>query len=355
MKRWATIFLISTSWCIDVAAQSLLNQNAGNVFDHNIVFHNPPGIAYVQGIQGMVGMQWLYAGFAGDNLRNSIAYFIYPVGENDALGLRVIYFNSNILQQGAFSMLFVHKFFDDRLSLGFNANVLYLAYDKGKFQDFDMADPVIANGTAKNVLSFGAGFLLWLSERLAWGFSIDDVNQPNIALGKAEFKKDMVYKLGTIYLHPLLSPQLDVQIDGREVSFQAGAHRSFLDKKVDLFAGYHAAGSEGNALLFEISFMPGAWGLSYNIRHELSELGRVSNGSHFLTLHFNKAGSPTTFTKPVISLLNPDTIKVTTELLNISGEARSNAGINFVDYLRNGKIMHRQTYDQKLDKASLWY
>jgi hypothetical protein len=355
MKKFATIILISTSWCIDVAAQSLLNQNAGNVFDHNIVFHNPPGIAYAQGIQGMVGMQWLYAGISENSLRNTIAYFVYPLDENNAFGLRAIHFSSHLLQQGAVSLLFGHKFLDDRLSLGFNANVLYFAYDRDKFQEFDFNDPVIANGTAKNVLSFGAGFLLWLSEMLAVGFSIDDLNQPNIALGNAEFKKDVVYKLGTVYLHPLLSPQFDMQLDGREVSFQAGAHRNFLDKKVDLFAGYTAAGSEGGALLFEIGFMPGTWGLSYNFRYETGELGQVSNGSHFLTLRFNKAGSPTVFAKPVIKLNNPEWPIVKTEFLIISGEASSSAGITLVEYRNNGKVVQTHPYDQKLKKVPLWF
>ncbi len=353
MKSWATLILISIFWRIEVAAQSSLTQNAGNVFDHYIVIHNPSGIAY-QGLQGLVGVQWLHAGLDGDNLRNSIAYFIYPLGENEALGLRAVHFNSNILQQGTFSMLLGHRFFDERLSLGFNANVLYLAYDRDKFEGFDFDDPVIANGTAKNALSFGAGFLLRLSDVLACGFSIDDVNEPNIALGEAKFKKEAMYKLGAVYLHPSLSPQLDLQMDGREVSFQAGAHRSFLDKKIDLFAGYHVAGSEGRALLFAIGFMPGAWGVSYNIRHELSELGQASSGSHFLTLHFTKPGSSKLLGTPTITVDNPNSTTVKTEPLIISGEARSEAGITRIEYLKNGKIVHAQGVDPALQKVPFW-
>ncbi len=353
MKIWATLILISIFWRMEAAAQSQLPLNAGNVFDRHLAIHNAAGIAS-QGMQGLVGVQWLHAGFDGDNLRNSIAYFIYPLGENEALGLRAIHFNSNILQQGAFSVLFGHTLLDDRLSVGFNANVLYLAYDRDKFHGFDFDDPVLANGSAKNALSYGAGVLLRLSEMLSLGFSLDDLNQPNIALGDIAFKKDAVYKLGAVYLHPLLSPQFDLQIERREISFQAGAHRSFVDKKVDLFAGYHAAGAEGGALLFAIGFMPGAWGLSYNIRHELGELGQVSSGSHVLTLHFTKPGSSKLQNAPIIKLDNPSSPTVKTEPLVISGEARSEAGITRIEYLKNGKIVHVQSVDPALKKTPFW-
>jgi len=353
MKRWATIIFLSTSWCIEATAQ--IPSNAGNIFGSSVVFDNPTGITYAQGIEGMVGMQWLYAGIAGDNLRNNFAYFIYPLSESNAFGLRAIHFNSNLLQQGTFSLLFGQKFFNERLSVGVNANLLYYAYDKDKFVNFMEGDPVIAKGTAKNALSFGAGVLLWLSEMLACGFSVDDLNRPDISLNNSGFKKEPVYKIGAIYLHPWLAPQFDVQIDDRDVLFQAGVHRSFLEKALDLFAGYSAIGAEGQALFFEISFMPGPVGMSYNFRHELGELGQVSSGSHFLTLRFNKDGPPKVFAKPIINLLAKPGPAINSEALTIAGDVNSRDGITRVEFFKNGKVDTVFFYAQELKTAPFMY
>lgn len=353
MKDWVTIILISITWHTEVAAQRQLPLNAANTTDHYIVFANPAGIVS-QGKQGMAGTQWLHAGLPGDNLRYNAAFFTFPVGGKAALGLRSVHFSSNILQEGTFSLLFGHKLFEERLRLGLNANLLYFMYDRDKFEGFNRNDPVLAKGTAKNAFSLGAGVLLWLSERLACGFSVDDINRPDIALGAAAFETETRYNLGAVYLNPLLSPQLDLQRDGREVSMQAGAHRRFLDEKAVLFAGYRAAGAEGGALLFEIGFLPGDWGLSGNFRRETDELGQAGINSYSLALHFKKAGSAPTFGAPILELDNPKTTVVKTELFVLSGEARSHAGIDRVEYLLNGKAVQVQAVDPASKKAPLW-
>lgn len=353
MKDWVTIILICITWHTEVAAQRQLPLNAANPTDHYIVFANPAGIVS-QGKQGMAGTQWLHAGLPGDNLRYNAAFFTFPVGGKAALGLRSVHFSSNILQEGTFSLLFGHKLFEERLRLGLNANLLYFMYDRDKFEGFNRNDPVLAKGTAKNAFSLGAGVLLWLSERLACGFSVDDINRPDIALGAAAFETETRYNLGAIYLHPLLSPQLDLQRDGREVSLQAGAHRRFLDEKAVLFAGYRAAGAEGGALLFEVGFLPGDWGLSGNFRRETGELGQAGINSYSLALHFKKAGSSPMFGAPILELDNPKTTVVKTELFVLSGEARSHAGIDRVEYLLNGKAVQVQAVDPASKKAPLW-
>lgn len=272
-------------------AQGHLNLNASQVLAHDYVFHNPAGMGFASGVQGTVGMQWLYAGLEGDDLRNNWASFVYPLGDERALGLRGWHFTATILQQGAYSFLFSQKLLAERLSLGVNANLLTYSYDRDKFKGFDPDDPVLAKGTSN-------------------------------------FKKHPIYKMGLSLRYADFTPQLEMKIEHHDLFVQAGRRRSFLDHKLEMFAGYDFEEVFGGA-----SFRHGQFSLCYNYQYPLTELNEIASGSHRLSLLFNREG----YSPPVIALENPEAAVVGAPTTRVTGSVSHQEGIAKVEVWRNGK------------------
>ncbi len=344
MTRWMAIILVSTAGFFDAAAQGRLNLNASQALAPDNAFHNPAGISFASSMQGMVATQWLYAGLEGDDLRNNWASFVYPLGDERALGLRGWHFTADILQQGAFSFLFSQRLWAERLSLGVNANLLTSSYDRDKFKGFDLNDPVLAKGTSKQTFSYGLGLLFQPVWWLALGASVDHLNRPNISLGNSGFKKHPIYKIGMSLQHADFTPQLEVKIEQHDLFVQAGLRRSFLDHKLELFAGY-----DFEEIFGEASFMHGQFGLSYNYQYPLTELNEIASGSHRLSLLFNRGG----YAPPVIALENPEAAVVGTPTTRVTGKVSHREGIAKVEVWRNGKRMKELKYRQKLQEVEL--
>lgn len=344
MTRWMAIILVSTAGFFDAVAQGRLNLNASHASAPDNAFHNPAGMSFASSMQGTVATQWLYAGLAGDDLRNNWASFVYPLDGERALGLRGWYFTADILQQGAFSFLFSQKLLAERLSLGVNANLLTYSYDRDKFKGFDPNDPVLAKGTSKQAFSYGLGLLFQPVWWLALGASVDHLNRPDISLGNSGFKKHPIYKMGISLQHAEFTPQLEVKIEPHDLFVQAGLRRSFLDHKLELFAGY-----DFEEIFAEASFRHGQFGLSYNYQYPLTDLNEIASGSHRLSLLFNRGG----YAPPVIALENADAAVVGTPATRVTGKVSHREGIAKIEVWRNGKRMKELRYRQKPQEVEL--
>jgi len=348
MKKLILTVLVSTSFFLEAAAQINPDLNTSNFYDYNIAFHNPAGIAYPHRIQGAVGIHYLYPGLSGDNLRNNIASYIHPISNDMAIGLRGSYFTSQIFQQGCFSFLFNRKILNDLLSLGLNANLLTYSYNRDQFQLVDPGDPVIALGTSKVVPSMGMGIL---SKPLPWlllGFSTDHLNRPDISIDDSGIKKNPVLKMGmSVNAYPFM-PQIDLKKEGSELSFQAGIRQFFMDKNLDLYAGYDL-----NDAFLEVNFMPGQFGFSYNYQHPLSEHTKALGGSHRFTFIFSHGGFPKPSSLPSIKLRNPKISDTTSPTIMVAGDVKNKDGITAVELIKNGKLEKKIVYEDRPEMLAL--
>ena len=156
--------------------------NSSNFYEPQIIFSNPAGIAFKENRQVLLSSQLLYTGLDNDNLSNYYLGYIEPLNSFGTFGFRGMYFNSNILKQGAFSLLYNKLFFGSKFSLGINFNLHHYSYDRDHFQLVDLNDPLLNESTYKNTFGLGVGFIYNPLTNLQLGMSLDDVNQPDISL-----------------------------------------------------------------------------------------------------------------------------------------------------------------------------
>ncbi|MGH7599700.1 MAG: caspase family protein [bacterium] len=353
MKKWILLILSFPLWTMPSVAQIGLYLNNSNFYALEAGFHNPAAIAFPQRIQGMVGTQFLYAGLAGD-LRSDIASYVHPLSDDLAFGLRGVYFNSHLLQQGNFSALLAQKLFGDRLSVGMNFNVLTYAYDKDKFSpDFDPNDPVAKRGSSKNVFSFGMGLLFRPRWWLAFGMSFDDINRPNLAIGGEAFKKQPVAKFGLCVTAYPLMPQIDVMIKGDEVLLQGAVRQSLLEQRLNFLAGYDFSGKDKKELFLEANFVHGQFGVSYSYQYSLNAVSEIAGGSHRVALQFSDGGFPRVYSAPIIKLDNPTFSRVDSSTIRLTGKISHRTGIGRVVILHNDEQAKEIVDPQKPNEMNL--
>ena len=353
MKKWIPLLIIVSLWVTPGGAQIGLHLNSSNFYALDATFHNPAAITFSQRIQGMVATQFLYAGLAGD-LRSNIASYTHPLGEDLAFGLRGVYFNSHLLQQGDFAALLAQKLLNDRLSVGMNLNLLTYAYDQDKFSpDFDPNDPVARRGSSKNVFSLGVGLLYRPTWWLALGMSFDDINRPNLAIGSEAFKKHPVTKLGLCVTSYPLIPQLDLMIKGDELLWQAAVRQNLLDQRLNFLAGYDFSGKDRKELFLEANFVHNQFGVSYSYQYPLTALSEITSGSHRIALQFSAGGFPRVYSAPSIKLDNPAFSRVDSSTLRLTGKISHRSGIERVVILHNDEQLKEIVDPQKPNEKSL--
>ncbi|HEY3296520.1 MAG TPA: hypothetical protein VGL38_13910 [bacterium] len=82
------------------------------------------------------------------------------------------------------------------ISAGANIDVFTRGFDRSAFVMFDERDPVFAGGTNKTSMSLGLGMTVEPYRGMILGFSIEHLNQPDLALGSELFRQSMMASLG---------------------------------------------------------------------------------------------------------------------------------------------------------------
>lgn len=291
MKRWKLLLLIFPLGFGLANAQVNMNLNSSNPLLYDAVFHNPAAITYPHRFQGSFGIQYLYTGLSSDTLRDNTASLVLPLSPTTACGLRGNYFLSNMIERGNFSILFAQTFFKNKLSFGVNCNLINRSYNTDKFRLVDIDDPLLSNGTSKNVFSLGGGILFQPVKWLSFGASADHLNQPDISIDTSALKKDIIYKFGTtVNAYPFMS-QIEIQKSETDIIFQGGIHY-FMSKNFCLSLAYDSFEFQLKSILAEIKLILGSFAFSYDYQFPLNELNRMGTARHKITIVISKGGFP---------------------------------------------------------------
>ena len=260
--------------------------NSSNFYEPQIIFSNPAGIAFKQNRQITLSSQLLYTGLDNDNLSNHYLGYSEPLGDYGVLGFRGLYFNSHILKQGSFSLLYSKFLIDSRLSVAINLNLHNYSYNRDNFQLVDAGDPLLVKGTSKNAFGIGLGIIYNPFSDLWFGLSVDDINRPDISLEGGVAKKPILANFGVSYPIFNLIAEFDIrhyQGEKRnETYYIMGLHQLLFNNDVLLSAQYQENGFNLGAAYY--------WGnirLDYTFSYPLNEIQEITSGSHQLAFTYN--------------------------------------------------------------------
>lgn len=339
MKYRIYIFLVAGLCVSNLNAQSFFTLNSSYQQSLEVTFHNPAAAALYSQAFGAAGIHMLHTGLSDDNMQNSFLSFIQPIGDNSALGLRTQYFTSNIFSQGDFSLMYSRKLYGDILTGGINANIITHGYNLDNSFLFDFNDPVVADRTSRNTVSYGLGFLIQpIRERLFVGLSFDHLNKPDISLDESGVEKDVVINFGTSFVNNYLIPQFDVRLEGDDILTQAGIRKKLFDKKFHFFGGYQQQ-SASNGFFTQIEYKAGDFGFWHNFQSSLSDnfIG-FAGSSHQIGISYTKRKDIPV--APEFRLENAEWDR-NDPRYTITGSVFCSGGLDYIEIRNNGEVIDK--------------
>ncbi|MCI0494072.1 caspase family protein [candidate division KSB1 bacterium] len=327
-------------------AQENLWISSSNFYEPQIIFSNPAGLSFQAHRQAIFSSQLLYTGLANDKLYNHYLGYVELIHDIGVFGVRGSYFNSLLLNQGTFSLLFSRSFLQSKISLGINFNLHQYWYDKSEFDLNQADDPLLANGTSKFAPGVGVGIIYRPLTDLHLGLSIDDFNQPDISLQGGEATRPLTADFGVCYRIFNFVPELDVKYfhysRRSETYIIFGLRQLLLDNAANLSVQF-----QQNSFSLGGAYSLRNFRLDYRYTYPFNELQEVSNGSHQFTLCLNFGsdwGYPTT---PKISFLSLSHVEVDTSCYLFQTQITDKRGLKQVKIQLNDDTITTYDYSQK--------
>jgi hypothetical protein len=350
MKR--ILFISFITWIAtlyQVHSQEFNWYNSSNFYEPQIIFSNPAGIAFKVNRQVNLSSQLLYTGLDNDNLSNHYLGYSEPLGDYGVLGFRGLYFNSHILKQGSFSLLYSKFLIDSRLSVGINLNLHNYSYDQGNFQLVDPGDPLLANGSSINAFGIGVGILYSPFSDLSIGLSLDDLNRPDISLEGGKAKKPLLANFGISYRIYSLIPEFDIrhyQGEKRsETYYIFGLRQLLFNNDAMISAQYQQNGFNVGG-----SYYLGNMRLDYTYSYPLNELQEITSGSHQLSFTYNFGSNWGYPAAPQIYLLSEKECWVDSNFFQIQAKIEDKQGLQHIKIELNNQPITSYNYTQE-DKS----
>lgn len=329
-----------------IKAQENLWFSSSNFYEPQIIFINPAGLSFQEYRKAIFSCQFLYTGLANDKLSNHYLGYVEPIKNIGVFGVRGSYFNSQLLNQGTFSLLYSRSLSKSKLSLGINLNLHQNSYDKNHFELREENDPLLTRGTSKFAFGAGVGLIYNPIPDLIMGMSIDNFNQPDISLQGGKAKKPLTANFGICYHIFNLVPELDFKYfrysQRNETYLVFGLKQLLLDNSANLSVQFQQNSfSVGGAYTFK------TFRLDYNYSYPLNELHEISNGSHQFTLSYNFGkywGYPIA---PKISLISPKQVDVDTSYYLFKTQIADKRGLKQVKVQLNNEAITMYDYAEK--------
>ncbi|MBN1351843.1 caspase family protein [candidate division KSB1 bacterium] len=320
--------------------------HSSNFYEPQIIFVNPAGISFRESRQALLSSQMLYTGLANDNLYNHHLGYVEPLQSIGVFGLRGSFFTSHLLKNNTFSLLYSRSLIQSRLSFGINVNLHHDSYDRSKFQLRDPNDPLLAKSTSTTALSVGLGFIYAPSADLNFGFSLDDLNQPDISLEGNSARKPLSARFGLCYRIFNLVPEFDLTYlrnsQRSETYYVLALRQLWLDNAANLSFQY-----QGNCLAIGTAYTIDRLRLDYHYTYPLSELQEISSGTHQFTLSFNFGHYQGYPTSPEIELQHPKAAEVDSNCFNLQAHVKDKRGLQQIRIELNAENFTTFNYTQK--------
>ncbi|MDZ7292796.1 MAG: type IX secretion system membrane protein PorP/SprF [candidate division KSB1 bacterium] len=269
-------------------AQTLINSNPADMGDARANLLNPAIVAW-QDPLFMAGSEILFPGIVENNfsLRNnffSLTSVDRKIGRIEGFGFGVQgqYLTTPMMNNLMINAM-VSKKFLDRFSVGASLGFLNRAYDRTGFGEYDPEDPLLKKDLSKwTPFNLGFGLLVVPFRHLTFGFSVNQLSRPDIALSNIEARVPRAFNagaaIGMSYFRAILG-------------FISENHHSSPTMALEAFRpelGFLKMGYSSDAALFEGQLHVGRGvSLNYRYHYPVNDLNLASSGSHELGLVFN--------------------------------------------------------------------
>ncbi len=254
---------------------------------------NPAGLGSLSLFEVSARYENLFPGIEGDSLSTGNLSAVFPLSTGDALGFSIDHFGANNLEQdrllAAFGKSFGVESFLNHLRLGMSLSYLN--------QQFTLQAPLSGVNPANvsaGAFSVGVGMLYDPVEWASLGFSIEDLNQPNLGVVGAD-TVPILYRYG-VAIRPSVGRDrlvltLDQTLSGDSWETQGGTEWNFSQLGVALRAGGDAnMGVVGFGWRTQGLTIDYAYQFSWNQAPSINGVGLP--GSHLLEVGFFWENTP---------------------------------------------------------------
>mgnify|MGYP001772861880 CR=1 FL=1 len=282
------IFNFSYSSFIDTGYSSRI-KSLGDAFcgiadQPETIYYNPAGLNTITSIQVSLSYQLLWMFLTEqDTLNKAFLTASFPIKKFGSIGISYTNFNiSNVYQENT-AVLTYSKNITNNFYIGLNAKYLALIYSKQDNNPY-----LFMYGSSISNFAADIG-LLYKAQKVAFGVSVFNLNQPNMTLNsELEEKLNMIIKtgLGIRFTEDFILG-LDINYDMISSKFSVGTEKVFLNEGISIRAGgnYNTLGSAEASLGFGYK-IPVSFGnihLNYSFSYPITSLSNII-GHHFVNL-----------------------------------------------------------------------
>ncbi len=263
-------------------------------------YYNPAGLVQVKRSEFTAYYSRLYAGLTDNSTvaRSYVAY-AHPLRKHGTLGLSFLNLSlSGLYSESTIGMHYAHAI-RDRWNVGGSLKFLRKSYGSDAYTDnainsdtgasLGAADPLFAqNGSSKSGMAIDLGAQYRLSKIYGLGFSILNINSPNMALSSADSDKvAAIYKVGIARRTKMAA--VDVDVSRRQ--FTSDDYRLNIGAEKWLISGI---GFRGGLGFGSRSYQVTSLGFSYRWENAEFDYGLIyplagiqgTFGTHQLTVTF---------------------------------------------------------------------
>lgn len=323
MQYLRRLFLIAIffSPLSPLPAQENPGNLSSNLYEPQIIFSNPAGIAFKQNRQVVVSSQLLYTGLENDQLYSHRLGYLEPLGDFGVVGFRGNLFNSYTFKENDFSLLYSRLIPRLNVGLGLNLNLHHQNYDQSHFQLKDLDDPLLAKGLSATAFSVGISALFSPTPDFFLGMSLNQLNQPNISLAGAPNQKPLIFHSGVGYRILNFIPEFSMGLlryqFRKEFYYAFGIRQLFFRNLANLSFHY-----QPEHLVIGAAYQFKQFRLEYAFQYALNELQEISDGSHQITFSYNWGSGQEYPFEPEIMVLSPTNFTQDSATYRLQAEIR---------------------------------
>lgn len=270
--------------------QDLIRTNPADITDPQAIFINPALLPY-QNLSLNLGMKIYHVGFLSNNsvgLRHSYSSNSFPniLLNGVGIGVTLQNFDSPYHSDTGIGISLGYSIAPS-FSFGFSVHGSNFHLDKDKMDIVDLEDPLLFNRLGKWYVSYGAGLLIRPSEKFSAGLGFNNINRPSKSFEKdnKEEKNRVPFEMdfgAKYYFNNIFGISVFSHLQKDEFAPGIAAEAN-IDNEGLIRTGYVDRG-----IMFEGQIkISNGFGITYRLDYPLSEVNKVSYGSHQLGVTWN--------------------------------------------------------------------
>jgi hypothetical protein len=266
-------------------SQHLIQANSADPYDKRALFINP-ALSSLYNPHILIGMKFFHLGFLSSNsagIRNnylSVSLQDIPYLKT-GLGLTFCHFSTPVYSKTS-SYLSLSKGIFNIIYLGAKLGFIVNGFNESQFDLIHQDDPVFQNGVSKFALSIGSGILLKPLKKIMIGFSINNINTPNISLIKDDVVEPRIYNIDVSYALSFFQLSSGITLMESNIYPNLCINADYWNFGT-FYIGYSYSGLNiGNHLNITKKIK-----LDYQYDYPLSKINSESSGSHQINFTYN--------------------------------------------------------------------